>query len=71
MILFFLPNLQGGGAERVLTTVLLEIHQRNPQQKYALLLERKEGEFLKDIPASIPIYSLETFARPYFGLAFH
>ncbi len=60
MILFFLPNLQGGGAERVLTTVLLELHQNHPSNNYALLLERKEGEFLKDIPTTIPIYSLNT-----------
>ena len=60
MILFFLPNLQGGGAERVLTTVLLELHKTNPEQNYCLLLERKEGEFLEDIPSSIPLYSLNT-----------
>lgn len=60
MIVFFLPNLQGGGAERVLTTVLLELHKNHPTRNYALLLERKEGEFLEDIPDSIPVYSLNT-----------
>ena len=60
MILFFLPNLQGGGAERVLTTVLLELHKNNPSHNYSLLLERKEGDFLEDIPSSIPVYSLNT-----------
>lgn len=60
MILFFLPNLQGGGAERVLTTILLALHKNNPHQNYALLLERKEGDFLAEIPDSIPIYSLNT-----------
>jgi glycosyltransferase involved in cell wall biosynthesis len=60
LILFFLPNLQGGGAERVLTNVLLELHKSHPEQNYTLLLERKEGEFLIDVPESIPVYSLNT-----------
>jgi glycosyltransferase involved in cell wall biosynthesis len=56
-ILFFIPTLSGGGAERV-TLQLLQHIDRN---KYAphLLLFDKEGQYIEALPSSIPIFELK------------
>lgn len=59
MIVFFLPNLRPGGAERVMLNVLLSYHIAYPQAKLVLLLGEKTGPLLSEIPTIIPIYSLE------------
>jgi len=59
MIVFFLPNLRPGGAERVMLNVLLTYHEVYPQAKLVLLLGEKSGPLLSEVPATIPIYSLE------------
>jgi len=59
MIVFFLPNLNPGGAERVMLNVLLTYHEVYPQAKLVLLLGEKSRPLLSEVPATIPIYSLE------------
>jgi glycosyltransferase involved in cell wall biosynthesis len=58
MIVFFLPNLRPGGAERVMLNVLLSYHAAYPHAKLVLLLGEKTGPLLSEIPTTIPIYSL-------------
>ncbi|UPQ79284.1 glycosyltransferase [Flavobacterium azooxidireducens] len=58
MIVFFLPNLRPGGAERVMLNVLLSYHIAYPNTKLVLLLGEKTGPLLAEIPTTIPIYSL-------------
>lgn len=60
MIVFFLPNLRPGGAERVMLNVLFSYHAAYPQTKVILLLGEKTGPLLSELPSTIPIYSLET-----------
>jgi len=59
MIVFFLPNLRPGGAERVMLTVLLSYHVAYPAAHVVLLLGEKTGPLLSELPTTIPIYSLE------------
>ncbi|WNM20229.1 glycosyltransferase [Flavobacterium capsici] len=59
MIVFFLPDLRAGGAERVMLNVLLKYHLAFPEESVVLLLGKKEGPLLAEIPSTIPIYSLE------------
>lgn len=59
MIVFFLPNLRPGGAERVMLNVLLSYHVAYPNANLVLLLGEKSGPLLSEIPTSIPIFSLE------------
>lgn len=55
-VLFIMPSLPGGGAEKV----LIDILQRLDREKYriSLFLEYREGEYVKAIPDDIPVYSL-------------
>lgn len=59
MIVFFLPNLRPGGAERVMLNVLLSYHTFYPQANVVLLLGEKTGKLLSEIPSTIPIHTLE------------
>jgi glycosyltransferase involved in cell wall biosynthesis len=58
MILFILPSLSGGGAERVTVNYLLKLHSRG--YPVGLVLFKKEGPLLKIIPEEITIYNLDT-----------
>tara|TARA_B100000900_G_C20596060_1_gene723467 strand:+ start:191 stop:1285 length:1095 start_codon:yes stop_codon:yes gene_type:complete len=60
MIIFFLPNLRGGGAERVMLNLLLSYNSLHPKKQIILLLFKKEGELLIDVPSEIPIWELNT-----------
>lgn len=55
-VLFIMPSLPGGGAEKV----LIDILKRLDRNKYmiSLFLEYREGEYVKAIPDDIPVYSL-------------
>lgn len=55
-VLFIMPSLPGGGAEKL----LIDILQRLDREKYriSLFLEYREGEYVKAIPDDIPVYSL-------------
>jgi len=56
-IVFFMANLHGGGAERVTTNI---IRQLDPDLfDITLLMVKKEGEFLKDIPSYVKITDLQ------------
>ncbi len=59
MIVFFLPNLRPGGAERVMLNLLVTYHEVYPEEKLMLLLGEKSGPLLSEVPVSIPIYSLD------------
>lgn len=58
MIVFFLPNLQVGGAERVMVNLLIAYHKKHPTSEVVLLLGEKRGGFLDEIPRDIPIHVL-------------
>lgn len=60
MIVFFLPDLRAGGAERVMLNLLLIYHSKNPNVKLTLLLFKKQGPLLVEVPASIEIHELNT-----------
>ncbi|NRT15111.1 glycosyltransferase involved in cell wall biosynthesis [Flavobacterium sp. 28A] len=60
MIVFFLPDLRAGGAERVMLNLLLRYHYDFPEVKVSLLLFKKEGPLLGEVPQTIPIYELNT-----------
>ncbi len=47
-VLFVLPSLAGGGAERVIVTLLKNLDRDKFQPHLALL--KKEGPYLSDIP---------------------
>lgn len=55
-ILFVLPSLQGGGAERVIVTLLKHLNRDIFELHLALVA--KEGAYLSDVPDDIPIYDL-------------
>lgn len=59
MIVFFLPNLRPGGAERVMLNVMFSYHDAYPGVNVVLLLGEKLGPLLGDVPVTIPIYSLK------------
>ena len=56
MIIFFLPNLRAGGAERVLLTLAVELHARGLD--VGLLLGKKEGALDDFLPADIKLHEL-------------
>lgn len=58
MILFILPKLSGGGAERVFINILIELYRRN--QNVMLVTFDKKGPLLDIIPDEIQIYNLGT-----------
>jgi glycosyltransferase involved in cell wall biosynthesis len=55
-ILFVLPNLQGGGAERAVITLLR--YYRPSRFKPHLAVVDLQGPFLRDVPSHIPLYDL-------------
>ena len=56
-ILFIVPSMRGGGAERVISTLL----QHLPKDKFDLYLAliTNEGKFLDDIPNYVTIIDLD------------
>ena len=55
-IMFIMPSLPGGGAEKVLIDILQRL-DRN-RYKISLFLEYREGEYVKAIPGDIAVYYL-------------
>lgn len=55
-LLFTILTLEGGGAERVFTTLLLHL-DRTRFEPHLALVERK-GKYLADIPPDVPIHDL-------------
>lgn len=60
MIVFFLPDLRAGGAERVMLNLLVSYHEKFPKQETNLLLFKKQGPLLSEVPSSIKIVELGT-----------
>jgi glycosyltransferase involved in cell wall biosynthesis len=58
MIVFFLPDLRAGGAERVMLNLLIRYQDHYPNQTIVLLLFKKQGPLLNEIPTSIKIHEL-------------
>lgn len=57
MIAFFLPNLRAGGAERVMLHLLQEFNTSS-REEVVLVLGKKQGELLGQVPEGIPIVEL-------------
>lgn len=64
-ILFLLPSLTGGGAERVFTTLLRHLDRTRFEPHLALL--QATGAYMEDIPKDIPIHDLKV-SRVRYGL---
>ena len=58
MIVFFLPDLRGGGAERVMLNLLTEFH-KDSEKEVVLLLVRKQGPLMDQVPEGIRVFELE------------
>ena len=56
-ILFLLPSLTGGGAERVFTTLLRHLDRTRFEPHLALL--QAQGAYMDDIPKDVPIHDLK------------
>jgi glycosyltransferase involved in cell wall biosynthesis len=56
-ILFLLPSLTGGGAERVFTTLLRHLDRTRFEPHLALL--QAQGAYMGDIPKDVPIHDLK------------
>ncbi|MFN3640712.1 MAG: glycosyltransferase, partial [Flavobacterium sp.] len=59
MIVFFLPNLRAGGAERVMMTLLKSYTEAHPNENVMLLLGELSGPLRSEVPPSVTIESLE------------
>jgi glycosyltransferase involved in cell wall biosynthesis len=55
-VLFTIPSLEGGGAERVLTTLLIHL-DRSRFEPHLVLVER-EGTYLPQVPPDVPVHDL-------------
>lgn len=55
-VLFLLPSLTGGGAERVFTTLLRHLDRTRFEPHLALL--QAQGAYMGDIPKDVPIHDL-------------
>ena len=64
-ILFLLPSLTGGGAERVFTTLLRHLDRTRFEQHLALL--QATGAYMEDIPQDVSIHDLKV-SRVRYGL---
>ncbi|OQX73143.1 MAG: hypothetical protein B6D59_06490 [Campylobacteraceae bacterium 4484_4] len=62
-ILFVLPSLTGGGAERVMTTIITHLDRKRFEP--VLVLLQKEGPFLSKIPEEIRILDLQAARARY------
>lgn len=61
---FFLFDLNGGGAERVITTLLNQLHHEG--NNVELILAKKEGPYLEELNKDIKIITLQ--AKTYFQI---
>lgn len=59
MIVFFLPDLRAGGAERVMLNLLLRYHKEHPDKRIILLLFKKQGPLLNEVPLDITVCELK------------
>ena len=57
MIVFYLPNLRSGGAERVMVN-LINYYFENETFELCLLLGKREGKLLDQLPNNLTIYTL-------------
>lgn len=57
-IIFFLPNLDGGGAEKVIIDIANSLHQRG--YCIELLVSKKNGIYLDRVNKNIPIVDLQS-----------
>ena len=64
-VLFLLPSLTGGGAERVFTTLLRHLDRARFEPHLALL--QATGAYMEDIPKDVPIHDLKV-SRVRYGL---
>jgi glycosyltransferase involved in cell wall biosynthesis len=62
-VLFLLPSLRGGGAERVFSVLLQHLDRRSVEPHLALL--QVEGSYLQDIPSDVPIHQLNVSRARY------
>ena len=60
-VLFMMPALPGGGAEKVLIDILKNFDYAS--YEVTLFLEYKEGVYLNDVPEEVRIYVYETSER--------
>ncbi|WP_438969487.1 glycosyltransferase [Nonlabens sp.] len=58
MIVFFIPDLRAGGAERVMLTLLNEFYNTDEKSSYLLLLGKKQGDLSNLIPQDIKVLEL-------------
>ena len=56
-LLFFLPNLNGGGAEKVAVNMLRQLN--TGQYEFHLVLTEKKGQYLDLIPSNVIIHDLK------------
>jgi glycosyltransferase involved in cell wall biosynthesis len=57
-VLFLMPNLGGGGAERVMVTLLRHLDRACFEPHLALV--EAAGPLLKEVPADVPLHDLKT-----------
>ena len=62
-ILFIVPSMRGGGSERVISIILKNLNRDNFD--IILVLLKKEGKYLEDLPADIEIIDLEITKARY------
>ena len=55
-ILFIMPSLPGGGAEKVLIDILSKLNRE--KYKISLFLEYQEGEYVKSIPDDVTVFRI-------------
>lgn len=65
-LLFLVPNLNGGGAERVMANLCQSINKN--KYEIVLVLLKKEGQYLELIPSDIKVIDLN-ISRVRFGFA--
>jgi glycosyltransferase involved in cell wall biosynthesis len=56
VVLFTIPTLEGGGAERVFVTLLAHLDRERFEPHLALV--EKKGVHLKDVPPDVPVHDL-------------
>lgn len=57
MIVFYLPDLRGGGAERVMLNIL-DLYNQKFHSKIVLLLGKRQGDLIHLIPKDIKVFEL-------------
>lgn len=60
-IVIFIPNLGGGGAQRVMLNLALDFHKRGHRVNFVLV--HKEGSYLKNVPKGINVLSFTTLTK--------